>query len=72
MTRIVWHATVRSVEERFKRVHRSGFGKDAKFDEVSLGWFVLFQEWPAAANVGAEKPEAKQGDRVKLTMEVLR
>ena len=64
--------TVSSVEERKKSVHVRGVGKDAKFQEVSEGWWVNFNDWKTAAHVGRDRPNIKAGDTVKMTMEVVK
>lgn len=61
-----------SVEERQERVYRSGYGPEAVFDARSLGWFVVLQNTKLAINVGAEPPDIRQGDFVRLTLESAR
>lgn len=67
--RIVWYATVKEVEERAARKWVRGVGKDAEFKDKSEGWYVTFEDWPAAAHVGMNQPDVKPGDRVKFSME---
>lgn len=70
--RIVWYGTVRAVEHRIARRWVRGTNKDAEFEEDSVGWYVTFHESPVAAFAGPEQPDIKIGDRVKLSMEVVR
>ena len=71
--KIVWHGTVTKVEERIARKWVRGTGKDAEFVPDSQGWYVTFREWPgAAAFVGHEQPDIATGDKVKMSMEVVR
>lgn len=70
--RIVWYGTVKTVEHRLVRRWLRGAGEHAEFDEQSVGWYVTFFESPVAAFAGPDEPEIKTGDRVKMSMEVVR
>lgn len=70
MHRIVWYGTVKSVEHRVAKRWVRGTGKDAEFEDNSIGWYMVFQEWPVAMFVGEDQPTAKINDRIKMTMEV--
>ncbi len=58
-----------SIVERFKQVHVSGAGKDALFRQESLGWFICLEPGFYMLGIGPEKPEFREGDQIKLTME---
>lgn len=60
---------VLDIRERHNEVWQSGVGKDAKFKSQSLGYFVLLEGSYEAIHLGAEPPELKIGDRVKITIE---
>ena len=57
------------VEEETKKEWKSGFGKDAVFHDVSLGWFVLFQGLGSALYMGKEKPPIEKGDEVVIRID---
>lgn len=59
--------TVKSVEQRFEKVHVSGIGPDAVFIDKPIGWFLVMSSWPAAINFGQIKPECKAGDKLILS-----
>lgn len=58
---------VKAVEERFEKRWLSGSGNDAKFEEASIGWWVIFEGWPASMRFGATKPDFEVGDIIDLT-----
>lgn len=63
----VFRATVRTLEERFEKKHVSGVGADAVFTKISIGWFVVFDEWPASMRVSSTKPvDIQPGDKIEL------
>jgi hypothetical protein len=61
--------TVRVVEvfEKFQQRHISGTGKDWVCENVSIGWFVLYEGSYEALYVGAEKPSLAPGDTICIT-----
>lgn len=61
-------STVKRVEQRFKTVVVSGFGKDAKTDEVDDGWWVTFHDNLSAIRCES-KPECEPGDTAINTWE---
>lgn len=61
--------TVTKVEEGKERKYLEGIGPDAKFTEVSLGWFVTFEGSYESLFFGDTKPELEKGDKVKITFE---
>lgn len=61
--------TVSSVEERTYRVHLSGYGDTATFEERTRGWWVVFLENHLAVHVGPERPALEVGDQLRLTLE---
>lgn len=66
--RIVTTARVRAVVESTTAEYVSGYGKDAVFRNVSLGWWIHFDgNWSMC--VGAEKPKISAGDTVRITIE---
>lgn len=70
--RYVMTGTVARIVQRVAKDWRGGVGKDAMFDEVCEGWSVQLEEWPTAAlDLGRERPELTEGQRVRLTLEVL-
>lgn len=64
---IATKATVTKVEERFTKTYQSGFSKDAKFEDVSLGWWIVIDSG-VAFGVGNHKPEFKVGDVIPITL----
>lgn len=62
-------STVTDVREHFKTVHLEGTGKEAKFTNNSLGWYVLFEGSGECLYFGETKPELDAGDKVKITFE---
>ncbi len=56
------------VREYFTERHRAGFGKDATFVKVSLGWFIQIEGSHEALYLGREKPLIETGDRVSITI----
>jgi hypothetical protein len=60
--------TVKMVEQRFKTIVKSGFGKDAVTDEVADGWWVTFTDNLSAVKCET-KPDCKPGDIAVCTWE---
>lgn len=60
---------VSSVEERFRNVYVDGFGDNAKYNKVSLGWYVHFMGSYEALYLGLEEPKLQKGDTVRITIE---
>lgn len=74
MARRVFRATIRTLEEKFERVHVSGFGDSAVFAKRSIGWYVTFVEWPASLRVthtSIRPDDMKPGDTIELTLRIL-
>lgn len=61
--------TVSRVEERTYRVHLSGYGDTATFEERTRGWWTVFLENHMAVYVGPTKPALEVGDQLRLTLE---
>lgn len=61
--------TIVNIEERFRTEYVSGYGSATVFNQVSLGWFILYEGSWEAIHVGYDKPSWKVGDKVKITME---
>jgi hypothetical protein len=64
-------AIVKQVEERFTTKCVSGFGKDAKTEEVSDGWWITFVDSKTAVRCD-NKPDVEVGDRATCTWEFSR
>lgn len=69
ITIYVLMSTVEQVREHFKTVHLEGTGKDARFKNDSLGWYVLFEGSGECLYFGETRPELNVGDKVKITFE---
>jgi hypothetical protein len=74
-TKVVWTFTtrVKSVSRRTTQryIPGSGLGKDARFRELDLGWYVHLDGSQEALHLGAEQPELAPGDSIKVTLERL-
>ena len=63
-------AIIDRVEERFERRYDGGIGPDAKFSQVSIGWWMSFKGSNTSIHVGQDRPsEMEKGDRVIVTIE---
>jgi len=58
--------TVRAIEEKKARFWRGGVGAEAKFEEVSVGWFITIGSSHESIFIGDTKPEMKVGDLVTI------
>lgn len=58
--------TITKIEERFTKRHVLGFGKDAVFDDVSAGWWIVVGS--VSMYVGDDNPDCAVGDVVELTI----
>lgn len=67
--RYIINSEVISVEEHFVPCYLSGIGPDAKFHDVSEGWFVFLKGSHEALGLGPDKPTLAKGDKVKITVE---
>lgn len=65
---ITYSTKVVDIFHKTKRIHVSGTGPDAIFNEESLGWFVLYEGSYEALHAGAEKPHLAIGDTVTITI----
>lgn len=61
-------ARIKRVEQRFEKRHISGVKEDAKFDDVSTGWWVVFEGWSTLMFFGLDEPELKAGDTMLMTI----
>lgn len=69
---IRWPVTIHKIEERYRREYTGGIGAGASFQDVSTGWWVVFDHGETRS-IGDTKPEGfAPGDRVWLTMEKLK
>jgi len=59
---LMFPTRVQSVEEKKHNNWIRGFGKDAIFEEVSLGWFVCLTGSHEAMFAGTKKPPIEPGD----------
>lgn len=57
------------IEEHFRPRYIAGIGKDATFDQESLGWFILLDGSHEAIQVGRDKPDWKKGETVRISFE---
>lgn len=55
-----------NIEHRSERLHVSGFGGDATFRTVPIGWFVHFEGSWEAIYLGQEKPDLQSGDAITI------
>jgi hypothetical protein len=60
--------TVLRVEERSRRLWVSGVLNEAKFEEQSTGWWVIFSGGRDAQFFGMQEPDLKAGDVVDITI----
>ena len=67
--RYIFVSCITSIEEHIVPCYISGIGDDAKFQDISKGWFLYLEGSHEALHVGMEKPELVKGDRVKITLE---
>jgi hypothetical protein len=58
---------IERVEERFKKIHVSGFGKEAVFADESTGWWLTLRG-NISLYIGKGDAGYKAGDIVKLTV----
>jgi hypothetical protein len=58
---------IERVEERFKKVHVSGIGKEAMFRDESTGWWIVLRG-NISLYIGKDSAGYKSGDIVKLTV----
>jgi hypothetical protein len=65
---IQFNTTVKEVLERFRSEHLRGSGKDAEFERVSIGWWILFKD-DFSVWVGETKPQFAKGDKVTISIE---
>lgn len=63
--------TVKHIEQRFKTIVVSGFGKDAVTDEVPDGWWITFTDSLSAVRCDT-KPDCVVGDKAVNTWEFQR
>ena len=70
-----------NIEEKFTRVYESGqsipagvkrlpnLPKDAKFKDISVGWYVQLEGSNESFFISEKEPDLKVGDKVKITLE---
>jgi hypothetical protein len=59
---------VLKISEKKTQEYVSGYGKDAVFRTVSLGWFLLAEGFGEAICLGPDKPNLSEGDKIKITI----
>jgi hypothetical protein len=64
----VIHTRVLKISEKKTQEYVSGYGKDAVFRTVSLGWFLLAEGFGEAICLGPNKPNLSEGDKIKITI----
>lgn len=69
MKYIVHDVLVERVYEHKHQKWIGGVGKEATFEYVSMGWFVLLTGSHEALHVGHSEPNLKPGDLVRITIE---
>jgi hypothetical protein len=60
------------VWEQIDKVHVSGIGNAALFEDRSRGWFVQFKGSYEAIFFGTEKPDIAEGDWMKISFEKIK
>lgn len=65
---IAFKAKVLKVEEKFRQKCKSGVGKEAVMEDVSLGWFMHLQGSFESLHVGETKPAIEPGEYVLVTI----
>lgn len=65
---IILEGRIKVVEERFAKYAVSGVGEKAVMAEASTGWWIIFDVWNLAINVGKMKPDFEAGDEVVLLL----
>lgn len=58
---------VKCVEERFKKIHTGGVGKEATFRDESQGWWLVTESGPSLY-LGVDAGGFKEGDTIKLSI----
>lgn len=66
ITFVIPNVKVSRVEERFHKNYLEGFGESTRFEEVSLGWYAVFEGSYEALFLGNEKPDLAKGDHVMI------
>ncbi len=69
MTKYILSDTVQSVEHKIVRQWTGGIGKDAEFEDDSIGWWAVLGDSRIAFHLGTKEPALKKGDRIRLTIE---
>jgi hypothetical protein len=62
--------TIVSVSEGFERRHLGGAAENAKFENISTGWYII-TDLGIVLPCGQGKPEFANGDKCRLTLEKL-
>jgi hypothetical protein len=61
-----FRAHVVAVEEKFQRYYEGGLGQEARFSEVSLGWFIGLERSHEWLYAGHTKPPVSIGDEAVI------
>ena len=69
MNRIIVHAIVEKIEEKFTRSQWEKTPEGATFKRESLGWYVQFMGSSETINLFDSDPGWKPGDKVTITFE---
>lgn len=65
----IFETTVLSIKQAKQKNWVSGTGENAKFEEVSMGWYVHLDGSFEGLYLGVEKPELNPGDEIRITLE---
>lgn len=68
-TKYVIDTRVVGVHNKTAKIWVSGFGDAAIFEDRNCGWFLHLEGSHEAIFMGIEKPELKEGDKIKITIE---
>lgn len=63
------YARVINKEERFERRWVEGIGKDAKFIDAPLGWYIHFEGSFESLCFGMNEPRFEIGEMIKINFE---
>jgi len=67
--RIVLHATIEKLEEKFVKSNWYNTDNGPSYDQSSLGWFVQFEGSTESLHLFDTKPDWQVGDKVKISFE---
>lgn len=68
-TRFIYIRTISKLENRVAHRWVSGVGKEAVFEDHTVGWYAHFAEDPTALYLGTTETGLKVGDKLRLVAE---